>query len=63
MKRSDPMKLIILLLAVASFLGCSKVSQDELDAKINKCTEAGMEYTYMKDFRGKPYDVTCVRKH
>jgi len=46
-----------------SLFGCSNVSQEELDAKINKCSAAGMEYTYMKDFRGKPYDVTCVRKH
>ena len=57
------MKLSILLLIVASLFGCSKVSQEELDAKIQKCTEAGMLYTYMKDFRGKPYDVTCVRRH
>lgn len=57
------MKLLFMLLIVGSLSGCSNVSQDELDAKINKCTQAGMEYTYMKDFRGKPYDVTCVRKH
>ena len=54
----------LVVLVVALLLGaCSNVSQEELDAKINKCTEAGMGYTYMKDFRGKPYDVTCVRKH
>ncbi len=57
------MKELILLVAVAVLAGCSNVPQEELDAKIQKCTEAGMEYTYMKDFRGKPYDVTCVRKH
>jgi hypothetical protein len=57
------MKLFLLLLFVMSLFGCSNVSQEELDAKINKCSAAGMEYTYMKDFRGKPYDVTCVRKH
>lgn len=57
------MKSLLLLFIAASLLGCSKVSQEELDAKINKCTEAGMEYTYMKDFRGKNDDVICVRKH
>ena len=56
------MKLLLLVL-VSMLFGCSNVSQEELNAKINKCTEANMEYTYMKDFRGKPYDVTCVRRH
>ena len=56
------MKLLLLLLTIMLF-GCSNVSQEELNAKINKCTEANMDYTYMKDFRGKPYDVTCVRRH
>ena len=54
---------LLLLIALTALFGCSNVSQDKLNAKINKCTEAGMEYTYMNDFRGKPYDVTCVRKH
>jgi hypothetical protein len=57
------MRWFLLVLFVMSLFGCSNVSQEELDAKINKCSAAGMEYTYMKDFRGKPYDVTCVRKH
>ncbi len=57
------MKLLMMLLIAVSLAGCSSVSQEELDAKIQKCTAAGMEYTYMKDFRGKPYDVTCVRRH
>lgn len=53
----------IFLLPVVLLCACSNVSQEELNAKIDKCTAAGMEYTYMKDFRGKPYDVTCVRSH
>ncbi|MFZ4857899.1 MAG: hypothetical protein ACOYL3_16035 [Desulfuromonadaceae bacterium] len=57
------MKTGMLLLCVFLLAGCSNVSQAELDAKIQKCTAADMEYTYMKDFRGKPYDVVCVRKH
>ena len=57
------MRKFIFLLSVLIFAGCSNVSQEELNAKINKCTAADMEYTYMKDFRGKPYDVVCVRKH
>lgn len=42
--------------------GCSKVSEAELQAKINKCTEAGMNYTLLKDFKGDPYEVMCVSK-
>ena len=57
------MKYLVLLILAVSLVGCSNVPQEELDAKINKCTQANMEYTYMKDFRGKPYDVTCVRRH
>ncbi len=57
------MKLLFGILFVVSLSACSNVSQEELDVKINKCTAAGMEYTYMKDFRGKPYDVICVRRH
>ena len=53
----------ILLLLLFLLVGCTDVSQEELNAKIIKCTAAGMEFTYMKDFRGKPYDVICVRKH
>jgi uncharacterized protein YceK len=57
------MKALMLVLVAFLLAGCSNVSQEELDAKINKCTAADMAYTYMKDFRGKPYDVVCVRKH
>ena len=57
------MKTLLLVFFVVLLAGCSNVSQDELNAKISKCTAADMEYTYMKDFRGKPYDVVCVRKH
>jgi hypothetical protein len=57
------MKMLVLLFLSALLAGCSNVPQEELDAKIQKCTDAGMLYTYMKDFRGKPYDVTCVRRH
>jgi hypothetical protein len=52
-----------MFVVAVSLAGCSNVSQEELDAKIQKCTAADMAYTYMKDFRGKPYDVTCVRRH
>jgi len=57
------MRLTFLLVVVAMFsTGCSSVSEEELQSKIDKCTAAGMEYTYLKDFRGKPYDVMCVSK-
>jgi uncharacterized protein YceK len=56
------MKLLVLLV-VCMIAGCANVSQEELNAKVNKCKEAGMEFTYMKDSAGNPYDVVCVRKH
>jgi hypothetical protein len=43
-------------------LGCSKVSEEELQSKIDKCTESGMNYTYLRDFKGDPYEVMCVSK-
>ena len=57
------MKLLLMLLISMVLFGCAEVTQEELNAKINKCSQAGMAYTYMKDYAGKPYDVVCVRKH
>lgn len=45
-----------------SLTACTKVSEEELQAKIDKCTSAGMNYTYLRDFRGEPYEVMCVSK-
>ena len=45
-----------------SLAGCSKVSEEELQSKIDKCTEAGMNYSYLRDFKGDPYEVMCVSK-
>ena len=42
--------------------GCSKVSEEELQSKIDKCAESGMNYTYLRDFKGDPYEVMCVSK-
>lgn len=55
---------VVICLAGSTFLvaGCTKVSEEELQAKINKCTEAGMNYTYLRDFKGDPYEVMCVSK-
>lgn len=53
---------IALLLSFALLAGCTKVSEEELRAKVNACNAAGMDYSYLKDFRGKPYDVMCVAK-
>jgi len=55
---------VVICLAGCTFLvaGCTKVSEEELQAKINKCTEAGMNYTYLRDFKGDPYEVMCVSK-
>ncbi|MBC7961624.1 MAG: hypothetical protein H7Y05_01625 [Steroidobacteraceae bacterium] len=52
--------LLIVIVMLAE--GCSKVSEAEIQAKIDKCSAAGMNYTYLKDFRGQPYDVMCVSK-
>jgi uncharacterized protein YceK len=54
---------LVMLSVFFVIAGCASVSQEELNAKINKCKEAGMEFTYMKDSAGNPYDVVCVRKH
>ena len=51
---------LLMLFVVCVIAGCANVSQEELNAKINKCKDAGMEFTYMKDSAGKPYDVVCV---
>lgn len=57
------MRNVLLLIVVAlAATACSKVSDEEIQAKVDKCTAAGMNYTYLKDFRGKPYDVMCVSK-
>ena len=48
--------------SVCLVAGCTKVSDEELQAKIDKCTEAGMNYTYLRDFKGDPYEVMCVSK-
>lgn len=55
-------RLLLLFTIVLILSGCSKATEAELQAKVNKCTAAGMNYTYLKDFRGKPYDVMCVSK-
>lgn len=57
------MRQVLLLIAFAVMVaGCSTASEAEIQAKVDKCTAAGMNYTYLKDFRGKPYDVMCVSK-
>lgn len=51
--------LIFLLTILA---GCTRTSENELKAKVDACTAAGMHYTYLRDFRGEPYDVMCVAR-
>jgi hypothetical protein len=53
---------IALFLLLTLLAGCTKVSEEELTAKIGVCTAAGMNYTYLRDFRGRPYDVMCVAR-
>ena len=60
------MKLYFLIICLVCWLslitGCTKVSDAELQEKIDKCTAAGMNYTYLRDFTGEPYEVMCVSK-
>jgi hypothetical protein len=53
---------IALFLLLTFLTGCTKVNEEELKAKIDACTAAGMNYTYLRDYRGNPYDVMCVAK-
>ncbi len=53
---------IILFVFVTLLAGCTKVSEEELKAKIDACSAAGMNYTYLSDYKGQPYDVMCVAK-
>lgn len=57
------MRCVLLCLVVAMLMtGCIQLSEEEMQAKVNKCTASGMNYTYLRDFRGRPYDVMCVAK-
>ncbi|MDD2899836.1 MAG: hypothetical protein PHI31_14125 [Desulfuromonadaceae bacterium] len=51
--------LFILLIMLS---GCVSTNEQELKAKVDACTAAGMNYTYLCDFKGQPYDVMCVAK-
>ena len=53
---------VVLVILLALLAGCTRVSDEELKAKVNACTAAGMDYSYLNDFRGKPYDVMCVAR-
>ena len=53
---------IVLFLLLTLLAGCIKVSEEELKVKIDACTAAGMNYTYLNDFRGNLYEVMCVAK-
>lgn len=55
------MKIAFFLL-LTMLAGCTKVREEELKAKIDACTAAGMNYTYLRDFMGRPYEVMCVAK-
>ena len=53
---------IALLFLLLTLAGCTTVSDEELKTKIDACTAAGMNYTYLRDYKGDPYDVMCVAK-
>lgn len=55
-------RLFLVIVTVMLTAGCVQLSDEEIQSKVNKCTAAGMNYTYLKDFRGRPYDVMCVSK-
>ena len=53
---------IALFLLLTFLTACTKINEEELKTKIDACTAAGMNYTYLRDYRGNPYDVMCVAK-
>lgn len=53
---------LALILLLTLLAGCYRTSETELKKKIDACTAAGMNYTYLRDFRGEPYDVMCVAR-
>lgn len=54
--------IFFVVCCVSSVTGCDKVSEEELQTKIDRCTAADMNYTYLRDFSGEPYEVMCVSK-
>jgi len=54
--------IICLVCGAFSVTGCTKVSKEELQVKIDRCAAAGMNYTYLLDYKGDPYEVMCVTK-
>jgi hypothetical protein len=54
--------MVCLVCCIPTGSGCTKIREEDLQAKIDKCTAAGMNYTYLRDFKGDPYDVMCVPK-
>ena len=54
--------VFFLVCCLFSVTACSTVSDEELQAKIEKCTAAGMDYTYLRDFKNEPYEVMCVSR-
>ena len=56
------MRVLIIFLLMLLLAGCSKVNEAELKTKSDACLSAGMNYSYLNDFTGKPYDVMCVAK-
>jgi hypothetical protein len=52
----------LLFVSAVFLVACEKTDENALKAKVDKCTEAGMNFSYLLDFRGNPYDVMCVAK-
>lgn len=53
---------IPLIILFGLLVGCTKVSDADLKSKIDACSAAGMNFTYLDDWRGNHYDVMCVAK-
>jgi PBP1b-binding outer membrane lipoprotein LpoB len=57
------MKTIIMtVLLLVLLVACVKTDEQELQRKVDACSAAGMDYTYLKDFKNQPYDVMCVAR-
>lgn len=54
--------IVYMACCVCAATACTITPEEELQAKIDKCTAAGMNYTYLRDYKGDPYEVMCVPK-
>jgi hypothetical protein len=53
--------VLLFLSPLLLIFGCSKgLTEEEINTKIQACTEKNMGYTYLKDYRKDIYEIVCV---